>query len=460
MKKIKVWFWLFKGFFQKHKKIMFLGNLIGIVLAIFIIWVLPYIPRPNPTTKIGFIGLHTQEDLPNYITSKIGQGLTTILEDGTPVGALAENWSISEDGLAYTFFLREKVFWQDSTELKAKDLEYKFTDVETKIIDDKTIQFKLKNKFTPFPILLSKPALKNKTIGTGEYSIRKIINKGRFIDKIILDSTKDTLIIKFYPTLNFAKTAFKLGEVNKIIDLYQNIFQNEKEWEKSLKIEYKTNYSQYLGLFLNNDTPLFKDKTFRQALAYATQKPSDKTRSYGPISPLSWAYNDDLKPYEYSPTRAKELVEKSLGNLEKVKEIEINISTTQPFLNLAEQVKKDWEGTLGIKVNVQIINVIPPDFQVLLASQEIPPDPDQYTLWHSTQSQNLIKFNNPRIDKLLEDARQEEDKEIRTEEYIDFQRFFVEESPIIFLNHPLTYTIERNSIVDPFLFKILQIGRK
>lgn len=455
MKKFQVWGWLISGFLKKHKKIILFSTSLGVIIAIFLIWVLPYIPRPNPKEKIAIIGQFTLSNLPEEVANKIGQGLVMIMEDGTPVGALAEDWSLSSDKLTYTFFLRDNLYWQDEKKLSAKDLSFDFPDTETKILDDKTIQFKLKEPFSPFPTLLAKPVFKNGIIGTGEYKVRKYTDKLGFIDTITLESSKKTLNINFYSNLDQAKTAFLLGKVDKIESLYIDPFANNPEWENYLIKKQKIDYNQYLALFLNNKDPLLQSKNFRQALAYATQKPTDSTRTLGPISSNSWAYNKDLKPYEYDPKHAREILEKDLGDLNKAQDIKITISTTQSFLNLAEKIKLNWEETLTINVDIQVINTIPQDFQVLLASEKIPLDPDQYTLWHSTQIQNITGFSNPRIDKLLEDGRQEHDKEKREEIYNNFQKFFVEESPIIFLQYPETYNIERKSIIKPLIAKFL-----
>ncbi|KKQ55358.1 MAG: ABC-type dipeptide transport system, periplasmic component, partial [Candidatus Woesebacteria bacterium GW2011_GWC1_38_13] len=62
----------------------------------------------------------------------------------------------------------------------------------------------------------------------------------------------------------------------------------------------------------------------------------------------------------------------------------------------------------------------------------------------STQSEtNITKYKNLRIDKILEDGRVEQDKEKRKELYFDFQRFLIEDSPAIFLYHPVWYNIHR-----------------
>jgi len=95
-------------------------------------------------------------------------------------------------------------------------------------------------------------------------------------------------------------------------------------------------------------------------------------------------------------------------------------------------------------VEIGAFREIGEDFDVLLAVQEIPRDPDQYHLWHSTQPGNITNFWNPRIDKLLEDGRRISSLEERKKIYFDFQRFLVEEAPVVFLYYPTSYEISRN----------------
>lgn len=52
------------------------------------------------------------------------EGLYTYDADGNLAPALAENTEVSEDGLTYTFTLRDGLKWSDGTDLTAKDFEY------------------------------------------------------------------------------------------------------------------------------------------------------------------------------------------------------------------------------------------------------------------------------------------------------------------------------------------------
>ena len=95
---------------------------------------------------------------------------------------------------------------------------------------------------------------------------------------------------------------------------------------------------------------------------------------------------------------------------------------------------------LDITVQLRIQNL--PDisnFQSMLIAQQIPQDPDQYFLWHSTQQTNFTGYKNPHVDKLLEDGRKTLDQKERRSAYLDFQQYLVEDSPAIFLRHLTLY---------------------
>ncbi|MDD3003068.1 MAG: hypothetical protein PHS06_04355, partial [Candidatus Shapirobacteria bacterium] len=196
---------------------------------------------------------------------------------------------------------------------------------------------------------------------------------------------------------------------------------------------------KYSSIFFN--TQKINNKQLRQAIAYATPKTKDQNeRCLGPISPESWAYNPNIKEYNFDATRAKELFQNN-----KIDSINLIVGDRR-LLSVAEDIKKSWESILGLKTNISIINQIDTEnFDAILTYGSIPHDPDQYLFWHSTQigKSNLTKLNDSRIDKLLEDGRFAIDQIERKEIYQDFQKYLLEESPTIFLAFPNTYTINR-----------------
>ena len=156
------------------------------------------------------------------------------------------------------------------------------------------------------------------------------------VEKVTLRGPEKDISFCFYPTEEAAFLGFKLGEVNILDELLVN--QIEEDWMDNIEMEAKISKDRYLGLFFNIEQPMFSDKSIRQALAYSINyKPEDEERATGPISPLSWAYNPDVKLYPYDPGKAKELFNK---NEEEASEEKIKISTTESFLEIAEQIKK------------------------------------------------------------------------------------------------------------------------
>ena len=59
------------------------------------------------------------------IATHIYEGLVRVF-DGKIQPGMADTWTISEDGLTYTFHIRDNAMWDDGSRLTAKDFEYAF----------------------------------------------------------------------------------------------------------------------------------------------------------------------------------------------------------------------------------------------------------------------------------------------------------------------------------------------
>lgn len=65
----------------------------------------------------------------------IGIDLETADFAGNAPGAIAESWTISDDGLVYTFKLRQGLFWSDGTPITAADVQYSFDAIASGEVD-------------------------------------------------------------------------------------------------------------------------------------------------------------------------------------------------------------------------------------------------------------------------------------------------------------------------------------
>lgn len=436
------WWWL-KSFFQKQKKLILSGSITGVILVILLRNVLPLLPQLKPKDKIGIVGQYTLNTLPQNISQSLGRGLFRLTGSGEVEPDLAQNWQVEDEETRYLVYLAPDLFWNDNTMIKSTDLVFDLPDVTINYPDEKTIEFQLTQPYSPFLSLLTRPVFKNKTVGAGDYSIKLISWQGQWLKHLRLAGPDKELDYKFYPSNQAAWLGFKLGEVKRLENLIINPLN--ENWQKKVNLESRLNKQAYLGILFNLNDSALKNKSLRQALAYAikTKSAAVSSRALSPISPDSWAYNPNVKPYEFNLQQAQDLFDKFEEDSSPSGQLELTIGTSVSFLSLAETIAQDWQEMLKIKVNVKTVNSLEPDWQAILVAQEIPLDPDQHALWHSTQKSNITHYSDLKVDKLLEDGRQISDQAQRREIYQDFQRFIVEDSPAIFLSHPTTYTISR-----------------
>jgi len=439
MKFFRYWRWLAAAFFKKHWKTLAGAAVLGIVALSSFVRYYPAISKVfGQETRIGMVGRVSPGSLPIQVSSLISYGLTKVAGDGRPEPDLAFGWETNEEGTEYTFKIDTSKKWSDQTPVRAGDLGISIENVETEIQGEDTIIFKLVDPYAPFPALVSRPIFKNDLIGLGPDKVAGIKRNGEFIDELILQKPDNQKIkFRFYRTGADLITAFKLGEVDEIRGMTS--LAAVPKWDK-IEISRQLNFDIYSAVFFNTGDSNLADKSLRQALVYAIpNKPSGDRRALSPISPLSFAYNPGVKPYETNLETAGDLIKESPGETEAPT---LELTTTLPFLERAEEIAAAWT-QIGVKTGVKVATIIPENFQVLLVGQERPADPDQYSLWHSTQKSNITHYSSPKVDKLLEDGRRTMDENKRLEIYRDFQRFLVEDSPAAFLEHLTTYNVRR-----------------
>lgn len=432
--------WFIAAFFDKYKHIILVSFFLAALGGILTVGILPRLPQAKPVRYIGLVGRYGLAQIPLEVESKLGMGLTTLNERQEPQPGIASRWEILDDGRVYRFYLRDDLTWSDGTPVKVEDINITIPSVQLTRTDE-YLEFTLPDVFAPFPTVLSKPVVKDGRLTVGKYSIADIQTEGPYLVRLVLDSEFERINYHFYSTVTQAVIAFKIGEIDQLVDLPEE--PEIVNWP-NVSVNEEISFSRYVAIFFNFDDPTVgqKNKEIRQAFSYAiSNKAQDQVRAVSPINPNSWAYNRTVKAYDYDLTHAKNLFARGTeGNPNTLK---LELSATPELLELAEKIKLDWE-ELGAEVEIRVVSSRPEQYQALLTSQDIPVDPDQYALWHSTQeATNITQFKDEQVDKNLEDGRRTIDQEQRRRYYLDFQRFLLEEAPAIFLYHPVKYELVR-----------------
>jgi len=465
---MRKYYWYLTAYFRKHGQLMLITLLLAVGLFSLVLPRIITAIEQKKRSYVGIIGEYTLDALPPRIANQISLGLTQLEDDGTVNPSIADRWITEDDGRTYRFVLRDNLVWQDGKTVTPDDISYNFKDVET-IRTPSDIIFKLPDAYVPFPTVVAQPLIRfvperyllfrtrPMPVGIGTYRVVDYKLQNNQLTELILDHPRERIIYRFYLTEDQAITAFKHGRVDVLPDLSR--LYDIADWPNvTTNTELRTD--RYLGVFFNNASPIFT-KNVRQALSYALPKPPEEVRALGPISRDSWVYLDSIKRYDYDTARG---VERLLDEIPSVP-LTFELTTTGNFQAEAEQIKQDWEAfgrqavtvcqqqkkgsndecqRLAISVTLKVSNF--PDtsnFETLLIGQEIPADPDQYHLWHSEQNTNFTNYKNTRIDALLERGRTTTQANERRAMYQEFQQFFLEDAPAVFLRYLDSTRIER-----------------
>lgn len=442
----RYYFWLFKAYLKRWYKTIFSSLFAGVIIFFAVGFIANFYFLPlvqKKVQKVGYVGIYSISNIPEEIFSDVSYGLADVKEDGTVVAKAATKWEIKNNGKQYVFHIRPGQKFQDGRELTSDTLPITFKDVVKKNIDKYTVSLSLQSPYSPFPASLSRPILLPNLSGLGEYKIKKVDVNGGFVRSIMIENTRDhgrKKVIIFYPTGQALKDAYALGDIDVAADL-QNINikgSNFSKWSNT-KISKNIDYGQLITIFYNNEDKFLSNKKARQALSYAVPaKFSEGQRVFSPIPPNS-IYFSEGPNYGITDT---EISQNLLKDDPDIKKSTLEITTTEEYENVAQKVSEAWK-KIGIKSKIKLVSELPRNFQILIYPIKLPVDPDQYTLWHSAQLDNITHYKNLRIDKLLEDGRSTSNRDERIQIYADFQKYLIDDAPATFLYFPQVYTLSR-----------------
>jgi ABC-type dipeptide transport system, periplasmic component len=312
---------------------------------------------------------------------------------------LAESWDVSEDGMTWTFRIREGVKFHDGSDLDAESVK-KSIDRTKKlqmgasfiwdsvnsinVIDEYTVEFVLDY---PAPIdliasgsyaaFIMSPETIDKdnqwfnegnASGTGPYKLQKI-TKG---EEVILEKFDDywngwndnqytNIVIKKVAEGSARRQLLEKGDAQIAASFSVTDLKALRE-NTNVVVKDADTWRNVIGFFNTEKAPL-DNPDFRRAMAYAFPyeetiteiKEGLASKSYGLIPKGLWGHDENLNQYSFDLEKAKEYIEKSGVDTNGLKLEMTFTSGTEAYRNFAQLYKINLQ-QLGIELEIREMN--------------------------------------------------------------------------------------------------------
>jgi peptide/nickel transport system substrate-binding protein len=318
---------------------------------------------------------------------------------------------------------------------------------------------------------ITQSPLARQPVGTGPYKFQEWLAGDRIILAHNPDYFEGRPFLNGYVYLVKPEQAtifleLKAGNIDRM-GLTPLQYQRQTEYAKFQRNFNKYKYVDFSYTYLgyNLEDRRFADKRVRQALTHAINREEivdgvllglGQTAT-GIYKPGTWFSNPEVPRFDYNPERARALLAEagwrpnSGGILEKDgKPFEFTILTNQgnPIREQAAQIIQRRLKDVGIVVKIRIVEwaafikefIDKGRFEAVLLGWTTGLDPDAYDIWHSSKTKpgelNFIHYNNPEVDRLLEEGRHTFDREKRRRAYFRLQEIIAGDQPYTFLFVP------------------------
>lgn len=438
------------------------------------------------------------------LVSLVFSGLTRTDAHGQIVPDLAEDWTVTDEGWVYEFTIREDARWHDGTPVTADDVLYTvgllqddasnllpdqaalWRTVTVDKLDPRTVRFSLSEPLAPFLDYTTLPLLpahrlKDVTaqalphipfnqapIGSGPFRLVELNEQHArlktFDDFYGPQPHLEEVVFRLYPNVQSLLTAYRNGEIRGVSQLLVQDLDAASQL-RNLAL-YSAQQASYTAVLFNLDKPMFQDRRVRRALLMAIDRQrlidehiaGQGVIAHSPIFPGSWAYNPKVRRIRHDVETARRLLMQAGwvdSDNDGVRDqdgrrLEFDILTNNDPTReaIAESIAQQWTD-IGVHASVRTVNITrlrthhleTRRFEaVLYGWAQTTPDPDLYSLWHSSQiqgGQNYAGLQNPAVDNLLEAGRRTTDIDERRWLYREFQVLFADETPALLLYHPI-----------------------
>ncbi len=421
---------------------------------------------------------------------------------------LAESWE-TPDPLTYVFHLRPGVKFHDGRVLTSADVKYTFDSILTGAVrttkrgafrmvaaieapDEMTVVFHLREAFASFLWNLTRPGVGIVPRGAGPEISQHPNGTGpfRFIDmktdeEIVLERNHDYFGAKTEAAQDPTGTGTKIERVRfrivpdaivRALELRKGSADAEIN---SLTPDMVATLGKEPGIVadeqpgtpltyvaFNFDDPVLAHREVRQALAYATDRATiiryllrGQARAASSLLPPNhWAYEPDVKQYDFDPARAERLLD-AAGYRRGADGTRIHLTlktSTDESARLYAAVLADQWKRVGVALELKSLefatfyaditrgsfqlstqrwvggNSDPDMFEYVFSSKKVPPE-----------GANRGHYRNPQLDALLDRARVEMDREKRKAILSQVQKIVAEDEPYINLWYPDNVCVHR-----------------
>lgn len=206
------------------------------------------VPANGGIIKEGIIGsprfvnpVLAISDVDYDLTFLVYSGLMKAMPDNSIIPDLAESYEISDDGLIYSFILKDNIYFHDGKKITTDDIEFTinkiqdstikspkralFYDVRVEKVDDRQINFILKKPYSPFLINLTVGILpkhlwqnlSSEQFPLSQYNVEPIGSGPYKISKMETQKKNMLLVPTYYELSSFNKYALGKPFIEKII---------------------------------------------------------------------------------------------------------------------------------------------------------------------------------------------------------------------------------------------------
>jgi peptide/nickel transport system substrate-binding protein len=474
-----------------------------------VVTAVPEEPKPTGTLVIALSTNPNTLDQPitaernaHNAARQMFDSLLWINDEGELEGELAETWEVSDDGLEYTFHLRQGVTFHNGEPFTADAVvfswnRYKSPDLEwnerwnmadnVEKVDDYTVKV---TTVEPKPLLLRTIAISwaivpplyfeevgeaefgQNPVGTGPFQFVEWVQGDHITEKAYADYWKagypkvETLIFRVIPESSTRVAAIQTGEVDVIGRLSSEEAKSLLGLQGIQVIRYPVARVYYIA-FNNMTTGLDQptmDAKVRIAMNHAVDVQTIidsifegfSKRSTGFVATGELGYGA-VEPFAYDPEKAKAL----LAEAGYADGFEIDMACPAGAYSHFEEVCEAIVGYLaevGITVNLEIMES--GKYWDLEATKQLPPlFGDSWSELMGEAYNRMAgallgeeaaysSWSDPEILSALEEISTTVDPDARQKLYEDLQVYMMENPPFIYLYEPMAFEAVRDYVQD------------